>query len=363
MEAIAHPRQAERLAALESYGILDTEREAAFDDVARLAADICGTAIAVINLIDADRQWFKAEVGLGVRETPLATSICSHVILENEFTEISDTTKDSRFLDNPLCCGEPGLRFYAGALLKDDKGLPIGTLCVLDWKPRTLTSVQRNALRVLADQVMAQLNLRRALNLANMLRQEVDHRVKNSLQTISSVARLKARAADTDAARIAYENIGQRIETVAMLHEQLYNCEVGATVELGRYIDSIGTSLRGLAPPHVTLKISSISVTCSSRTAAAIGLLVNELTANAFKHAFPDDQPGQVSLGLGRTEDGRLCLSYSDNGVGIPEGASSSETGLGTKLVDVACKQLGGELIWTEVPRGVSLRIAFSLID
>src|SRR5690606_1633371 len=94
MEAQPHPLQADRLQALYSYEILDTDREKEFDDVARLAAGICGTPIAVVNLIDGDRQWFKAEVGLGLRETPLATSICSHVILEQDFVEIKDTLND-----------------------------------------------------------------------------------------------------------------------------------------------------------------------------------------------------------------------------------------------------------------------------
>ena len=122
MKAATHPQQAERLAALYRYDILDTEREADFDDIVELAAELCGAKISVINLIDSDRQWFKAETGLGVRETPLETSICSHVILESDFVEIPDTQADTRTSDNPLCRDEPGLRFYAGALLKSRDG-------------------------------------------------------------------------------------------------------------------------------------------------------------------------------------------------------------------------------------------------
>ena len=132
MEAKPHPQQSDRLRALYSYDILDTDREKDFDDIVKLAAAVCGTAISVVNLIDSDRQWFKAETGLGVRETPLATSICSHIILEDEFVEIRDTLEDLRMADNPLCCGESGLRFYAGALLMTEQGLPLGTLCVLE---------------------------------------------------------------------------------------------------------------------------------------------------------------------------------------------------------------------------------------
>ena len=111
-------REARRLAALRRYDILDTAREPAFDEIAALAAEICETPIAVVNLIDEHRQFFKAEVGLGVRETPLETSFCAKAILEDDFLLVPDATRDHRFDGNPLVTGEPHLRFYAGALLK-----------------------------------------------------------------------------------------------------------------------------------------------------------------------------------------------------------------------------------------------------
>ena len=155
------PRDARRLAALACYQIVDTPREASFDELAELAADLCGAPIAVVNLIASHRQFFKAEVGLGVRETPLDNSFCIHALLEDEFLLVPDATQDARFACNPLVTGEPHLRFYAGALLKTADGVPIGTLCVLDYQPRTLTALQQKSLRVLARQVMAQLELRR----------------------------------------------------------------------------------------------------------------------------------------------------------------------------------------------------------
>jgi PAS domain S-box-containing protein len=152
-----------RLAALERYRVMDTPREGGFDDLAALAAEICGTPIAVVNLIGDGRQWFKAEVGLGVDETPLETSFCGTAILEEDFLLVPDATLDERFACNPLVTAEPGLRFYAGALLKTSEGLAIGTLCVLDYEPRSLNPFQEQALRRLARQVMAQLELRRAI--------------------------------------------------------------------------------------------------------------------------------------------------------------------------------------------------------
>ena len=158
--------EADRLRALRAYDILDTEPEAAFDEVVALAARLCEAPICVINLIDEGRQWFKAEVGLGVRETPLDTSFCAHALLQQDGMVVPNAAEDERFACNPLVTGEPHLRFYAGALLKTAEGLPIGTLCVLDTKPRPegLTDLQMDALRVLASQVMNQLELRRALS-------------------------------------------------------------------------------------------------------------------------------------------------------------------------------------------------------
>jgi signal transduction histidine kinase/CheY-like chemotaxis protein len=156
-------RERQRLDALRRYQILDTPRETAFDEIAELAAQICAAPIAVVNLIDEGRQFFKAEVGLGVRETPLDTSFCAHAILENDFLLIPDATADARFACNPLVTGESHLRFYAGALLKTAEGFPIGTLCVLDTEPRTLSDLQRRTLTVLAHQIMHQLDLRLAV--------------------------------------------------------------------------------------------------------------------------------------------------------------------------------------------------------
>jgi PAS domain S-box-containing protein len=155
--------EAQRLAVLAKYDVIDTPREAAFDEVAALAAKLCDAPIAVVNLIGDRRQFFKAEVGLGVRETPFDSSFCAKAILEQDFLLVPDATQDVRFSCNPLVVSDPQLRFYAGALLKTEDGFVIGTLCVLDYRPRQLSELQQDALRVLARQVMAQLELRRAL--------------------------------------------------------------------------------------------------------------------------------------------------------------------------------------------------------
>lgn len=162
MEGITSKEQ-RRLAALDSYNVLDTPREQDFDDLALLASTICGTPIAVVNLIGEGRQFFKAEIGLGVRETPLDSSFCARAILEDDFLVIPDATRDSRFKNNPLVTGEPHIRFYAGALLKSDDDLAIGTICVLGYEAKEITVAQQNSLKALARQVMSHLELRRTL--------------------------------------------------------------------------------------------------------------------------------------------------------------------------------------------------------
>lgn len=172
--------EADRLAALARYHILDTPPEPAYDDIVKLVADSMDVPIAVINLIAEGRQWFKAEVGLGVRETPLDTSFCAKAILQPGGMVVPDTTEDPRFNCNPLVTGDPGLRFYAGELLETPDGMPIGTLCVLDTRPRLtgLNERQQLLLKTLARQVMTQLELRRAViereaAMAQQYRQEV----------------------------------------------------------------------------------------------------------------------------------------------------------------------------------------------
>ncbi len=164
--------EVERLAALARYAILDTGREEVFDTIVEIAADLLDAPIAVVNLVADTRQWFKAEIGIGVREMPLDVSICRHAILQPGVCVVPDLTADPRFSTNPLVRADGGLRFYAGALLETADGLPLGTVCVLDTKPRPegITPRQRRALSSLAAQAMAQLELRRSETIARQAR-------------------------------------------------------------------------------------------------------------------------------------------------------------------------------------------------
>ncbi|MFA6190981.1 MAG: diguanylate cyclase [Sulfurimonas sp.] len=150
----------ERLAELKKYDILDTEPEAIFESMVQLAAYICKTPISAISLIDENRQWFKAIVGIDATETPRDVAFCAHAILQDEPMVIRDALLDERFHDNPLVAGGPGIRFYAGVPLVTPSGLHLGTLCVIDVEPRELPQEQIEAVKTLADSVMAHLDLR-----------------------------------------------------------------------------------------------------------------------------------------------------------------------------------------------------------
>lgn len=156
-------KESRRLKALRQYHIMDTGAEKAFDNLAHLAAMVCETPISLISLVDDQRQWFKSQVGLDVKETPREQAFCAHAIKDNKLMVVEDATEDERFVDNPLVTGEPGIRFYAGAPLKMAEGEQLGTLCIIDRKPRSLTEKQRQALEVLRDAVVTQLELRRLI--------------------------------------------------------------------------------------------------------------------------------------------------------------------------------------------------------
>ena len=170
MDESRYEQDGARLEELRRYEILDTSPEGAFDDLARLASAICGTPIALVSLVDRDRQWFKARVGLDAAQTPIEQSFCAHAIRGRDLFIVPDARADPRFAANPLVRDDPRIRFYAGAPLTTPQGHALGTLCIIDRVPRDLDPSQVEALRVLGRQVAAQLELR--LHVAQLRRSE-----------------------------------------------------------------------------------------------------------------------------------------------------------------------------------------------
>src|SRR3989442_5885860 len=181
MNAPTPRNEQKRLQVLWQYAVLDTVPEEVFDDLTELAAGICEAPIALITLVDEDRQWFKSKVGISVSETSRDISFCGHAIAQTELFIVPDATKDKRFANNPLVTSDPQIRFYAGAPLITPDGHALGTLCVIDKVPRELRPEQKSALRVLARHVMTQLELRRRSHELDNVHRERD-RIQSDLQ-------------------------------------------------------------------------------------------------------------------------------------------------------------------------------------
>jgi GAF domain-containing protein len=189
MEAVKPKNEEARLATLEKYAILDTDPELAFDDLALLASFVCKTPMALISLIDEERQWFKSRVGLSTTETSRDVAFCASAILQSEIFEVPDALADERFRDNPLVVSEPHIRFYAGAPLITEDGYALGTLCVIDQKPRRLEPDQKEALKALSRLVLSQLEFRRNLML---LKEALNDRTKDEHERQAECQKLQS---------------------------------------------------------------------------------------------------------------------------------------------------------------------------
>jgi two-component sensor histidine kinase len=337
--------EADRLAALHSYRVIDTQSDADFIDFVQIASEVCEAPIALVSLIDTERQWFAAELGLGIQETPLDMSICAHAILQRDVFVVPDLASDIRFDCNPLVTGEAKLRFYAGALLETSGGLPLGTMCILDTKPRPagLTERQRSTLKALARQVMVQLELRRTLAEKELLVQEVHHRVKNSLTMVQSLLTLQARAAtDEDAAHQLRES-AIRVRTFGAMHEHLYRFSGATEIDLAQYLGTLmlnqQTAMASTLPDR-TIVLQADTLIWPASDAPQVGLVVLELVTNALKYGS-----GEIRVVLRRQDEDGVVLTVEDDGTALPADFEPSQScGLGMRLVTGLLQARGGKL-------------------
>ncbi|AOD16035.1 HAMP domain-containing sensor histidine kinase [Xanthomonas fragariae] len=320
------PSEALRLQALRGYRILDTPREAAFEDITRLASIICQTPIALISLVDDDRQWFKSERGLGERETPLFKSMCAHALLDNDVLVVPDTRSDVRFARNPLVTGEAPLYFYAGAVLRTADGLPLGTVCVLDRQPRQLTDEQIEALRALARQTMAQLELRRALLIAeesdryrSRLMAIAGHDLKTPLRTAAYAIDKMRRHANVDSipilvtARDAIGLVTRSLDEIATLAA----ASKTATPDLQQMpLEDVLHAVLGVwRQPAIDKCLALRHVPTSLRVRShptLLTTLIGNLVGNAIKYT----ERGSVLVGT-RRRPGFAVVEIIDSGIGL----------------------------------------------
>tara|TARA_R110002051_G_scaffold14460_5_gene46831 strand:- start:683 stop:1402 length:720 start_codon:yes stop_codon:yes gene_type:complete len=232
---------------------------------------------------------------------------------------------------------------------------------VLDTKPRKLTDLQRNALRTLSRQVIIQLELRKRLNEEASLRSEIDHRVRNSLQTIASIIKVSARGITDAKAKEVLSLVERRLSAVASLHSELMGSDGAGVVAADAYLLRVGSLLADIAPPNVSVFVKADEHLLDARQASAIGMIASEFTANSIKHAFPDDQIGNVDISLKRGSNLTWTLTCQDNGVGdqSDDARDFSRTGLGEMLMESAALQLGGLLTPLTTEAGTAVKVEF----
>jgi len=385
--AIAAPKphnEAQRLDTLRGYRILDTKREDAFDDLTRIASQICGTPMALVSLVDDDRQWFKSAVGLDASETARELAFCAHAILQDKVFEVPDAHSDIRFHDNALVTGAPHLRFYAGAPLQTPDGHALGTLCVLDRTPRRLDEGQKAALEALARQAMAQMELRKALQDAertsryrSRLMAVMGHDLKQPVNVINMcLTLLEPQLGDGEDketlayARAAIDTLSGELDALAQASRLDQESVRIAKVPVQRVLDGIrdNWSLRARSKGLELRIIRTDAVIATDEK--LLGTIIGNLVGNAIKYT----EAGGVLVGL-RRRGARYRIEVWDTGVGIPDSqrekifdafsqldTQSEGLGLGLAIVRRTADLLGCEInVESRVRRGSCFSVALNL--
>jgi anti-sigma regulatory factor (Ser/Thr protein kinase) len=280
-----------RLETLRSYKILDTDPEKAFDDLTLLAAHICETPVALISLIDSDRQWFKSRVGLGVSETSREVSFCARAIQQSDLFIVPDASKDPRFSSNPFVVSDPKIRFYAGAPFTSSDGHPLGTLCVVDVVPRQLTPNQENALLALSRQVRAQLELR-----------------KNLIELHAAMAERNRAEAERDR---TIAELRQALEHVQRLSGLLPAC---SACKLDVIISANPNAISGIVDGVMQI---ARQMKCAEGNEYQVELALREALANAIIHGCNNDPSKKVECCVACTESSDVVIVVRDPGEGF----------------------------------------------
>lgn len=387
----------QRLETLESYQIMDSLPEEDFDELTKMASQICGTPIALITLVDSSRQWFKSKLGIDVQQTPRAHAFCAHTIIDpTGVMVVSNAKEDQRFTQNPLVTGDPNIAFYAGISLLTAEGMPLGTLCVIDNVPRTLNEQQLWSLKVLGKQVIAHMELRKKLLLlceANRRLAETNqfmqqfataaaHDIKNPLSTISMSAELLTRHlnnnGDQKGLKLASTGLNSAKALAKLINDMLdYSIRPEILtaqhemIELGGFLRKTVAMLS--IPENVQISYPETKIEINTSAIALHQILINLLT-NSVR--YNDKQTCLVKIDSVINDD-IARITVSDNGIGIrkeelerifqrnvtlntSDRFAQSGTGIGLATVKLLVEKLGGEISVQSTP-GIGSAFSFTI--
>jgi signal transduction histidine kinase len=360
----------QRLADLYSYHLLDTDPEEEFDEIVKLASYICKAPISLITLVDESRQWFKAKLGLEQTETSRDEAFCAHAINDTKPFIVEDALDDDRFIDNPLVAEDPNIRFYAGLPLKSPKGFNLGTLCVLDRKPRVLDDSQINALEILSKQITQLLALRRKnfeleqkvkevdrvnmhlehLNhINNQIASIISHDLRGPLSSISSF--FEAVTADEKSIEQIFPLVQKSIKGMNLLIENLleWSRNQGEVTLKPVQLDDVITEVLMLNQmqfdqKNIAIKYDQSDVKCVLCDLGMIRFVVRNLIANAIKYT----ENGTINIkvidkvhsyyisitdsGIGMNKEQLTNLLEGNKKVSIPGTRNEKGSGLGIAL-------------------------------
>lgn len=320
----------ERLLALQFYNILDTPEEEDFNEIVSLASRICEAEISLISLIDESRQWFKAKIGLENHETNRDYAICAHAIHQPEIFEVRDTHEDNRFNDNPLVVHDPRIRFYAGMPLETRDGYRLGTLCVIDSKPKNLTDEQRYALQILAKQAMKLMELRiknqlleQNIKIRERLLSMLAHDVKGPVASLGMMAEMLA-----EDPKVPTEVAGMmgEMQTVATRTTELIDNMLtwarnlgkgeqasGQPIELAVFVQEVQELYAGALKQKQLNIATDLQVKIVTSEPEMVRFILRNLVGNAIKFS----ENATITIRSKSSDPHEWVLEVSDEGVGM----------------------------------------------